>query len=149
VDLDDRTSLASSSVQSDDGQVIGRINAFYVDEGSMTARLVEVAVDNRNEHLIVPLGDAALTDGGLVLQYSADDIERGPTAEPNQVLSVGEIAAVVDYYQCGDVDYGGYSITDRAAIDNVPTEDQDEKVTFEKKNLPPIVRWAEPENYGA
>jgi sporulation protein YlmC with PRC-barrel domain len=70
MDYDELAALAGAEVQSEDGEVVGEIVAVHVDEGSDEARLVEIAGEERTQHYIVPVGEASVGAGGIVLPYS-------------------------------------------------------------------------------
>lgn len=97
MEFDDLASLDSAEVQSEDGQVIGEIAAVHLDEGSAQVRFVEVTSETHRENFIVPVTNATVSQDTVVVPYTADNIKHGPVVDPNEILSVGEIGAVMGY----------------------------------------------------
>ena len=120
-------------VQSAEGQVIGELAAVHLDPADDTARFVEIKSAAEETNLVVPIGDdATIVDDAIVVHYSTQAIEHGPTVGVHEALSVGEISAIVDYYRAGQVDLGKSTLTDRS------TGPMASVGSVVKKWLPPI-----------
>ncbi len=134
--------LLSIVVRSADGRHLGRVGIVYVPDGAVQPLLVAFPAD-RDTPFVAPLFGAELTPDGLVLGFSADRVEAGPTVDAGAPLSAGEIGAVLAYYgrtvtsggplterilDVGDV---GFTDADVRAVPRIPDIGDDD--------LPPIV----------
>lgn len=97
MDVPDVARLIGTEVRSSDGQALGRIGAVYVQEGSVQPLLVAFPAE-RDKPQVAPLFRATLTPQGLILGYSAAQLESGPRVDADAALSVGEISAVLNHY---------------------------------------------------
>jgi hypothetical protein len=96
----DADRLVMTEVRSADGHPLGRVGTVYVPEGAGRPLLVAFPAD-RQTPFVAPLFGARLDSGGLTLAYPADVVTGGPSVDAGAALSVGEIGAVLAYYQPG------------------------------------------------
>ncbi|SBT66859.1 hypothetical protein GA0070622_3898 [Micromonospora sediminicola] len=90
--------LLALPARSSDGQQLGRTGAVYVPEGQRQPLLVALPLE-RAAPWVVPLFGARLDADGLVLDYPAETIVKGPTVDADAPLSLGEVAAVLAHYR--------------------------------------------------
>jgi hypothetical protein len=133
--------LTNESVHSEDGQPIGSIAAFHMDQQTDQPLFVEVTTHWHDQNLIIPITDAAVHENTLVVPYEADDITQGPLIEQGEAMSVGEVNFVLRYYNAGSVEFEGRSITERPSIPEEP--ERPATTRHKKKPLPPIVYQTE------
>jgi hypothetical protein len=132
--LKDWTGVSGTDVRSSDGAVVGQVSAVHVAQRSREPLLVQIYSGRAETDLIVPVANAVVEDGILVVPYNRAEVEAGPAVAPDAILSVGEIAYILAYYRAGTVDAGGAAVTDRAtAIGDVGSQEPD------FRPLPPIV----------
>lgn len=85
--VDDLPTLRNIPVLSADGAELGRVGDAYYDEAGRDLRLVGVARDPIGfRRLLVPLDGAVLTDEGLRVRYTSDELERLDAA-PEETLA--------------------------------------------------------------
>lgn len=121
-------------IESAEGEAVGELAAVHVDPDGNTARFVEIRSAAEEANLIVPVGaGTTIVDNAIVVPYSSEEIEHGPTIGTREVLSVGEASAVLTYYQAGQVQLEGHSLAERS------TGLADTLGSVVKKYLPPIV----------
>jgi len=135
VQLDDPANIAGAEVRSADGHLLGRVTVVHVPEGGRRPLFAQIAKGRAADvESIVPLVQAQAKGGALVVPYSAEQVEAGPTVERDAELSVGEAAYIIGYYGAGSVDFGDRPLTDRvSAVGDAGAEDP------EVRRLPPIV----------
>jgi hypothetical protein len=133
--VDDGRQLVGMDVWDNSGDRLGLVSAIHVDVGSEEVLLLQVIADADLE-AVVPATTARFdaTTGGIVLPYSAEQVHDGPVLRSGVNMSVGEAAAVFDYYDAGTVDLRGASLADRV------TGAGDVSATYRGvRPLPPIV----------
>jgi hypothetical protein len=93
-----------ASLWSEDGTRVGRVVAFYVLDEDDTPAIAGVATADSDVELVVPvLYGAEFRGTEVVAPYPYAQIMDGPVAEPESLLSVGEVQAVFSYYDAGEV----------------------------------------------
>jgi hypothetical protein len=135
VQLDDPASIAGVDVRSADGHLLGRVTVVHVPEGGRRPLFAQIAKGRAADvESIVPLVQAHAEGRALVVPYSAERVETGPTVERDADLSLGEAAYIIGYYGAGSVDVAGRPLTERvSAVGDAGAEDP------EVRRLPPIV----------
>ncbi|MEU4215456.1 hypothetical protein [Actinoplanes sp. NPDC026623] len=103
--------IPGTAVWSADGHSRGRIGAVHIPYGMIQPLFVQFPAGAPRQRL-VPTVDAELRDRGLVLGYSDEVIDGGPTVEGGAVLSAGEAAYAAAYYGV-KIDLGGAALTER------------------------------------
>jgi hypothetical protein len=132
--MDSTAGLTGMEIRSADGELLGRVGAVHVPEGGADVLLVQMRTATPDFELVVPVVDASVDHGVLVLPYSAEEIRHGPAVPGDAALSLGETAYVFDYYRAGEVQVAGRSLTERASgASDVDAADPDVQL------LPPIV----------
>jgi hypothetical protein len=133
--VDDGQHFVGKDVWDNNGDRLGLVSAIHVDVGSEEVLLLQVIADGDLE-AVVPATTARFdaATGTVVLPYSAATIHGGPVLQSGDTMSVGEAAAVFDYYDAGKVDLRGTSLSERV------TGIGDVSSTYRSvRPLPPIV----------
>ncbi|MET7421172.1 hypothetical protein [Dactylosporangium sp. NPDC005555] len=112
--VDDGQQLVGKDVLASSGDRLGLVSAIHVALDSDEVILLQVIADADLE-AVVPATTARFdpATGDVTLPYSTDEVRHGPALRSGVNMSVGETAAVFDYYHAGQVDLRGRSLTER------------------------------------
>ncbi|MEV4134697.1 PRC-barrel domain-containing protein [Dactylosporangium sp. NPDC049742] len=112
--VEDGQQLVGKDVRDKDGDRLGLVSAIHVDVDSEEVLLLQVTADADLE-AVVPATTARFdaAGGAIVLPYTATKVHHGPVLRSGATMSIGEAAAVFDYYDAGAVDLRGTSLTER------------------------------------
>jgi len=133
--VDDGQQLVGKDVRDSSGDRLGVVSVIHVDVDSDEVLLLQVIADTDLE-AVVPATTARLDSetGDVTLPYSAEQVQHGPVLQSGTNMSVGEVAAVFDYYRAGAVDLRGMSLTERVTgLGDVSA------ISRHVRPLPPIV----------
>lgn len=87
-----------ASVIDADGNNIGTVEETYIDANDIP-RFVSVRTGTLfHKHYLVPLNGAEMTDQGLQLPFTKDQIEGGPQVDPEDTLEGGVLGDTRAYY---------------------------------------------------
>jgi stress response protein YsnF len=86
------------SVLDSEGNSIGKVEETYIDTGN-TPQFVSVRTGTLfHKHHLVPLDDAMITNDGLQLPYTKDQVEGGPQVNPDDSLEGDVLQRTRAYY---------------------------------------------------
>ena len=143
---DDLRALTSATVLSADERSIGEIAAVHVNQSSELL-FVEIEAHQPHENLIVPAVSARIQDL-LILPYGAADVQRGPTLEEGDPLSVELIDHVLQYYNsiAPMIEPAQAAPSPEAPDPSEPPArpGKGEDDPYKRINLPPIVKSLSP-----
>lgn len=131
--IDDAAHIAGLPVRSSDGHGLGRVSTVHVPDGEVRPLLVQIDADRTTEPL-VPVVDARIERGELVVPYELREILDGPAVTGPKPLTLGDVAFVLERYGIGRVEVAGRDLGETApGIGDVGADDPD------VEKLPPVV----------
>jgi sporulation protein YlmC with PRC-barrel domain len=131
--IDETARLAGLPVRSSDGHDLGRVSTIHVPDGQVRPLLVQIDTGTPTEP-VVPVVDARIERGELVVPYERRQILDGPAVSGPKPLTLGDVAFVVERYRIGRVEVAGRDLGETApGVGDVGAEDPD------VEKLPPVV----------
>jgi sporulation protein YlmC with PRC-barrel domain len=89
-------------VTNQDGEDLGTVAEVFVDPEEIRPSWIAVVKGKiRRRHRLVPLEQARLEDGSVLVPYSDDDLELAPEHDPSKPLGPDEEKLLVDHYNVG------------------------------------------------
>jgi uncharacterized protein (TIGR02271 family) len=114
--------LYGTSVTSQDGQKIGKVEEVYLDDDSGRPEWVSVKTGMFGSNTsLLPLSEADITEGTLVVPFAKDKVKGAPNQDPGQQLSRSDEDDLYRYY--GIDASGGADVSDAAPRDASATSD--------------------------
>lgn len=95
-------SLDGLPVTNQDGEDLGTVAEVFVDPEEIRPSWIAVVKGHvRRRHRLVPLEQSRVTEDGLLVPYSDDDLELAPEHDPSKPLGPDEEKLLVDHYNVG------------------------------------------------
>ncbi len=76
--------LKGAAVRTSTGEEIGWVGLVYADDGTGRPEWVTVAGSSAGQAVFVPLQEAQLVEGAVVVPYTVDQVASAPYVDPDQ-----------------------------------------------------------------
>jgi hypothetical protein len=131
--IDEAAQISGMHVRSSDGHDLGRVSTVHVSHDELRPLLVQIDAHEPVEPL-VPVVDATIEQGELVIPYGQQQVMQGPAVTGRRSLTLAHVVVAIEQYEVGQVEVTGRDLGETAAgFGDVDAGDPD------VEKLPPVV----------